>query len=397
MKNLLVLLLLLTLNVAQSSYSQSNGIAYESIINEKVQVLNDQGKLSTLAIKDIKTRYIILDFWATWCSPCIDNQKILEQIYAKNSDSVTIITISADKFERFVDYNKNWKTNLLKGIDEEKLLFANYKIGTIPTIIFLDKNTFKVKVLEGQAITIDEFAHLKRSDRVSINYLQDQLTVEKVKDSLFSSIHNDTYVNERPFINNSPSFLYVQKPMDEQRQRQLFVNHSVGAVYVFCYGMTESRVQYSNPYIKTYFCFDLSIANKDLGKYPPERPMISFLKKTHPEITAEIEDSRVDSCYYLEKDYHTLIKESEFLTTRIEQLGSSFTADKASVNLLIHFLEEQINVPIENKSGLKGLYNFQITYKYEDPKNLNIQLARYGLKLVKKNKVKIKMLNISSR
>lgn len=153
-------------------YAQKLKISYDSVLNEKIQIVDEFGTAGSISIKDIKTKYVVLDFWATWCSPCIENQKVLEEIYAKNADSLTIVTISGDKYKRFQEYCEKWKTPLIKGIDQEGVLFKKYNVSFVPTLIFLNKEDLTVRVVEGQVITEHEFNGLKKRNYRAVDYME---------------------------------------------------------------------------------------------------------------------------------------------------------------------------------------------------------------------------------
>ncbi|ALM06604.1 hypothetical protein SB49_01330 [Sediminicola sp. YIK13] len=69
----------------------------------------------TVAIESFRGKYIIIDFWATWCAPCLEEAPIFKQLAEKHAaDNVEFITISVDQdftgWKGFLK-DKNWIGN----------------------------------------------------------------------------------------------------------------------------------------------------------------------------------------------------------------------------------------------------------------------------------------------
>jgi thiol-disulfide isomerase/thioredoxin len=62
-----------------------------------------------IELSSFKGKYLVIDFWASWCKPCIANIPALNQMieYYK-SDSIQFISISLDKDEN------DWKHSIIK-------------------------------------------------------------------------------------------------------------------------------------------------------------------------------------------------------------------------------------------------------------------------------------------
>jgi peroxiredoxin len=53
-----------------------------------------------ISLKDFRGKYVLLDFWASWCIPCREENPYLKQAYSKYHDSgFTIIAFSLDRLE----------------------------------------------------------------------------------------------------------------------------------------------------------------------------------------------------------------------------------------------------------------------------------------------------------
>lgn len=50
----------------------------------------------TISLADVKGKVLILNFWATWCAPCMSELPALAAYYREHEDSVVVLAISMD-------------------------------------------------------------------------------------------------------------------------------------------------------------------------------------------------------------------------------------------------------------------------------------------------------------
>ena len=90
-----------------------------------------------------KDKVIILNFWATWCAPCLEEMPAFEKLYRRyRSQGLTVLSVSLDKgnfskVQSFVDSN-NLTFPVL--IDSDGVAEKLYPSFTIPFTYVIDKD-----------------------------------------------------------------------------------------------------------------------------------------------------------------------------------------------------------------------------------------------------------------
>ncbi len=94
-----------------------------------------------IVLEELKGKFILINFWASWCIPCIQHIIKLKEIQPKlEAANLQIISISYDKdFSKFKDavlkYQMNWKN-----IFNDEDLINKYGRKPIPALYLIDQN-----------------------------------------------------------------------------------------------------------------------------------------------------------------------------------------------------------------------------------------------------------------
>ena len=99
---------------------------------------------SEIDLAALRGQVVLVDFWATWCPPCVEEVPELVATYEKFKDQgFTIVGISLDEdkgaLEKFTTENKMTWPQFFDGKGWENEMAKRFKIQTVPTMWLLDR------------------------------------------------------------------------------------------------------------------------------------------------------------------------------------------------------------------------------------------------------------------
>lgn len=161
-RNLLLILLTALVGIAvfnaSSSDEQVNTI---SDINNGIEV-DSLKQVPSLSIEEIKTEFVILNLWASWCIPC--QNEVDELLKISEQSNITVIGILVDDSvsngREFIKDNKITYKNLLEE-EESDIVLSQFSWTGIPTTLVLDRNLSILHTLNGE-ITANEIIELTK-------------------------------------------------------------------------------------------------------------------------------------------------------------------------------------------------------------------------------------------
>jgi thiol-disulfide isomerase/thioredoxin len=110
------------------------------------------GTSTTLA--DYAGKTVVLNFWATWCSPCRKEMPHLSKLQSDLGDQLTVLTVATGRnassaIDRFFDEID--VTNLPKATDARQELARSFGVLGLPITIVLNAQGQEVARLQGDA------------------------------------------------------------------------------------------------------------------------------------------------------------------------------------------------------------------------------------------------------
>ncbi len=130
----------LPLTAGLAKKEEGDALAYEYAL-KTFKAKNIDGQ--EFASNFYKNKIVIVNFWASWCAPCLAEFPTLTELRTRfKKDELAIIAVNTDEdhqFETIEKLSHQYNFNFDLVVDSEGLLVKKFKVESIPlSLIFVD-------------------------------------------------------------------------------------------------------------------------------------------------------------------------------------------------------------------------------------------------------------------
>ena len=165
MKFFFISIFLILTTISFSSYSKEEKGIINSFLKEELEDFelskekqnisdlkfkDDEGK--EISFSDFQDKVLLVNFWATWCAPCIKEMPSLDRLKEKINKNFDVIAISVDRdgVKKVKDFfNENKITNLEEYFDTKNSLAKEMNLIGLPTSFFINKKGDLIGYFQG--------------------------------------------------------------------------------------------------------------------------------------------------------------------------------------------------------------------------------------------------------
>lgn len=352
---------------------------------EFVHLLNTEE--TSTSTSRLKGKAILLDFWATWCAPCIANFPKLDQLQQKHKTELQIIAVSKEKIPRLERFLKNRPMSIMVASDTSETLQAFFPHIWIPHAVLIDADGIVRAITDGGNITESVVASVLKKQTPAIPIKADDLSFDPEKYFTPSEDTKDDF-KITGYAKGGGSQRMNGEGKFEGR-RWTFINVSFLNLFQEAFGFNSLRTKTKNIHKSEFefvpenlYSIDIIVENPGIENLREE------LKKQldiHFSYKARVE-KRTDSVYLLKKS-------DDALATHLKPSASSknswwgsrgkFNGSGVKLAKIAEYLEmlHVTKKPIIDETGDSRFYDIEVTWEHENKTGVKNFLASLGLSL----------------
>ena len=359
-------------------------------VGDIVEIL-DYDLISLNKRKIDKDKLILIDFWATWCGPCIASFPHLEELQQKYSEDLQILAISDEKVDVVANFltKKSFNLSFLNDVDEK--LFKRFNISERPTSCLISKK--------------GEFLWLGSSDDLEpilIEYLKSGKAPKPFLTESNKSFYNQYSSPEQKLNNNDYSLSEGKDPNLYSAYTQKNDNDLVNIKYTSV-PLTEIVMDFyqignlnfinNRPELSTIL-INIEAKSEKLTYGEVKNKILKDIKNTYNFNI--IENSKETNVSLLAVfDENTLRKNIETVEGGgfVKRKDGQHLITRLSLDQLAYYLQKRLKSHVQYLGINKSKYNFTFD-DFENLQELEPKLKKVGINLSKQRK-SIKYLEIN--
>ncbi|WP_139920256.1 TIGR03435 family protein [Hymenobacter sp. DG01] len=360
------------------------------------QVVNRSG--GGFSSTEAKGKVLVIEFWGTWCSPCIPALLHLDSLQQAFPQQLQVIGIANDSEQRLRTFVARRPVQLpLAALpDQNAPLYRHFPHNSVPHTVVIGKDQRVLAITRPDQLTTTSLRAILAGKNAKLQAKHDVV----VKDPLvFFPADTATRfaVSVRPYLQGQNSQLRRDQTPGLRGRRLTAINVPVETLFREAYGMSHLRVKNELPALQVsqepanLVCLDLIVPTAD--KAHLLRHLRQELPRQFPVQPQLVRESR--PVYVLRQSKSRQPWPESKKPESGMWSGKGLEVEGGRVEMLRDFLENMSSKPVVDETGLLGRYDIKLELQPEANRaEILKSLQAMGLELEEATR-KIEILQLS--
>lgn len=369
--------------------------AFDTIINYK----NEK-----LSLSDFRGKFVIVDFWGTFCIPCINAIPKMEQLQKKFGENLQVLMVATDGFQKakhFYETRQKVNKPMFLPCAINRKFVKYFQIKEVSTYVWIDDQGYVKAITDESQLTdqnVDDFVKGKSirvrqlGKTVSRDYKKSLVTVANEMDS-GTVLYNSSFTK---YLNG---FTSTYAPLTRGRTKISATNLPISLLFRIAFGDTANAVELNRTVIESAhpekficlkgeywetwklnntYCYELTV---------PKDKQHEILQIMRDELRRffgyhAFQEYRTQKCLVLraEKNFQSWAGKTTAPKLVYNTGGITVTNHPFArfAGMIRHYMQDKI---IFDETGLTGNVDIVLDAEMNDVDSVNESLKKYGLQL----------------
>jgi peroxiredoxin len=352
-----------------------------------------------VAVNDLKSeKILILNFWGTWCSPCIPEMDALAKLQKANAAKIQVIAISDDSPERLQKYIDKKQTTIWLATDTSYFLYQLFGLASVGHSVIISADKKIITLVKTDSVNQNMIDKIVKGEKINSNANIKEPLLNNAEDAFGVDSLTEQSFTIRGYMNGKQGMSMVPNQGPYAFRRMSFFNTCASEIYRRAFDIHSPKqlfyeidkketCNFENK--KSLYCVDILVKPEDKDS------LAGILQKkllaTMPfSVRVEYRNMPV---YILKRD-ETVALNMPVSKSNKPSYGFSGRGYEGTAILVTEFatnyLTNELEIPVVDETGLTARYDIKTTNDLRTSDNTIKAVEKLGLKLEKgERKVKV--------
>lgn len=335
----------------------------------------------------LRGRVVVLEFWATWCGPCVAEIPHLNEL-AASLDPAKFQFISVDDEDQKVVKGFLAKRKMAGwiGIDTSKGVFDWYGVTGRPTTIIVDGKGRIVAVTDPENVTAADLASVAAGKYVKFKPSMNEQILAPNKTASGQAVKPLFEISLSKAAPDAKFMMTSGHDYGIQNYEIQINGASADFLLDYVFQVSDDRFQFAGALPAGLYDLRIRSGNMDDSVFHP------FLESAVASgLHLRVQPTTVTKSVLVLK---TIDASKKLLTPSVPSSGSMMSSNGGKIQLvnmtlddLASALEDSLEIPVVNETRIQGRFDLELSFADKDVEGAKLALAKAtGLDLVRQDR-----------